>query len=169
MAWAMRRAKNAVSMRSDSSKLQARTRIIDAGLYAPQARNSPLRDSTRTVSPLSALPLAMLPSKIHGWRRNSERSLASRSLMSFMRGFSTPVRPELVEGLADTPPPVRPEPVEGLVPVRRLRQAQPERGCWGMWRALRQAQGERLGVLFFFALGCAASYTFDKCPKSSFV
>src|SRR5881394_840530 len=135
MAWAMRRAKNAVSMRSDSSKLQARTRIIDAGLYAPHARNSPLRDSTRTVSPLSALPLAMLPSKIHGWRRNSERSLASRSLMSFMRGFSTPVRPE---------------PVEGLVPVRRLRQAQPERGVWGMWRALRQAQGERLGVLFFF-------------------
>jgi len=60
-ASAMRRWKNARSMRSASSKLHARTRIIEVGLYAPQARKRPSLASTRTVSPGSALPLSTLP------------------------------------------------------------------------------------------------------------
>jgi hypothetical protein len=46
----------AASMRSASSKLQARTRICELGLKDAQARKRPSWLSTRTVSPGSALP-----------------------------------------------------------------------------------------------------------------
>jgi len=62
----MRRAKNALSMRSLSTKLQARRRICEAGLYAAHARKRPSLACTRTVSPASALPLAIELSKIQG-------------------------------------------------------------------------------------------------------
>ena len=78
-------------MRSASSKLQARTRIVELGLYAAQARKRPSCASTRTVSPGSALPLAMLPSNTHGWRRSSERSLPSRRRMRLHRPVASRV------------------------------------------------------------------------------
>ena len=55
----------------------------------PRPANVPAWDSTRTVSPGSAAPLAIADSKIQGWRRCSERSLPSRKRMVFMvwRGF----------------------------------------------------------------------------------
>ncbi len=80
----MRRAKNAASMRSPSSKLHARRRIDESALYAAQARKRPALSSTRTVSPESALPPATLPSKIQGWRRSSERSLPGRMRTVFI-------------------------------------------------------------------------------------
>src|ERR1035437_9076031 len=84
MAFVTLAANRAASMRWFSSKLQARARILDSGLKAAQARNSPACDSTRTVSPASAPPLAMADSKIQGCRRNRERSLPSRNRMVFM-------------------------------------------------------------------------------------
>ena len=71
-------------MRCASSKLQTRARIFELGLKAAQAKNLPSWDSTRTVSPLSAPPLAIADSKIQGWRRCRERSLPSRSRIVFM-------------------------------------------------------------------------------------
>jgi len=71
-------------MRWAESKLQARARILEAGLNAAQARNCPSADSTRTVSPGSPPPLAMADSKIQGWWRCRERSLPARSRMVFM-------------------------------------------------------------------------------------
>ncbi len=71
-------------MRCDSLKLHTRALIFDIGLNAAQAKKSPLLDSTRTVSPLSALPLAMADSKIQGWRRERDRSLPSCNRMFFM-------------------------------------------------------------------------------------
>ena len=79
-------------MRCASSKLQARARILELGLNAAQARNAPLSDSTRTVSPLSALPRAMADSKIQGWRRCNERSLPARNRMVFIDRHCAAVR-----------------------------------------------------------------------------
>ena len=53
-------------MRCASSKLQTRALMREAGLYAAQAKNCPLCDSTRTVSPGSAAPLAMAESNTQG-------------------------------------------------------------------------------------------------------
>jgi hypothetical protein len=58
--------KNKAFMLCFSSKLQTRARILEAGLKAAQPQNAPSCDSTRTVSPASALPLAMADSKIQG-------------------------------------------------------------------------------------------------------
>ena len=74
-------------MRCASSKLHTRARMRDAGLNAAQAKNCPSCDSTRTVSPLSPLPLAMALSKIQGWRRYSERSFPSLSRIVFIPGI----------------------------------------------------------------------------------
>ena len=103
-------------MRSASSKLQARRRIDESGLYAAQARKRPSLSSTRTVSPASALPPATLPSKTQGWRRSSERSLPGAK-------------------------------ADRLHGARRRRRV----------AHLRRARG------------CAASYTFERWPKSSLV
>ena len=70
---------NSASMRCASLKLQTRARMRDVGLNAAQAKNTPSLDSTRTVSPASALPLAMADSKIHGCWRCKERSLPALS------------------------------------------------------------------------------------------
>src|ERR1035437_6918333 len=83
-AHALAALKKAVSMRCLSSKLQTRARIFDAGLNAAQARKSPSNDSTRTVSPASAPPPAIADSKIHGWWRNSERSLPALKRIVFI-------------------------------------------------------------------------------------
>ena len=59
-------SKKAASMRWASSKLQARTRMRDAGLKAAQHKNRPSWPSTRTVSPASAPPLATADSNTQG-------------------------------------------------------------------------------------------------------
>jgi hypothetical protein len=71
-------------MRSASSKLHTRTRMLLLGLNAPQARKLPSALSTRTVSPGSALPRATLPANTQGWRRCSERSLPGKRRIDFM-------------------------------------------------------------------------------------
>src|SRR5450830_690949 len=90
-------------MHCASSKLQTRARILEAGLNAAQARNWPSADSTRTVSPASAAPLAMADSKSHGWRRKSERSLPAFNWIVFMARIVGPNEAGLFRSLGAAP------------------------------------------------------------------
>src|SRR5450830_1037193 len=103
MACVIRAAKKEASMRCASSKLQTRARILEAGLNAAQARNWPSADSTRTVSPASAAPLAMADSKSHGWRRKSERSLPAFNWIVFMARIVGPNEAGLFRSLGAAP------------------------------------------------------------------
>ena len=71
---------NASSMTVDGSVDHIRTRICDAGLYAPRPSAVPSADSTTTVSPGCGEPctVSMPPLKIHGCRRSTVRSRPSR-------------------------------------------------------------------------------------------
>ena len=68
-------------MRSASSKLQARTRIIELGLNAAQARKRPSGPHTHGFAGVGAA-LGDRALEHPGWRRSSERSFASRRVMT---------------------------------------------------------------------------------------
>ena len=80
-AAARRTRRRCARLRRSSRRARGST---SAGCRRPRRESGRRAACTRTVSPESAPPLSMLPSNTHGWRRSSERSLLSRSRMTFM-------------------------------------------------------------------------------------